>query len=124
MRDSEKTQDKTDCSFDLATIVSENKESIKKAAVDALKEKVADKINWTMSDEVGAIVTKFFQDEIAPEVVKMLVNNKQVILDELSLTMAALGEEVRKALLEKAIKNLSSSDYNTGDIVKKIFGIY
>lgn len=95
--------------IDIAQLFESQKEDIKQKALEALKERITENIRWTMGDVIGEQVKEFVKTEISPEIEKMLMENKQLFLDQIMELAKSLGSEVAKALVLKAQENLANS---------------
>ena len=104
----------------MKAILQESQDEIATALVEEAKLNVARELRYKMDKDIGAIVTEFIRDEIAPEIRTHLVANKSVILDSALESSNEIAARIGKALLETLTENLSSS-YKRNNVMKALF---
>jgi hypothetical protein len=100
----------------VASTLPQIKENLRKAMEGQLQEVV----QWQMRDIIKDEVGKFLEAEIVPELAAYLKEQKAPLLKTAIKTANLIGEELTKALIEKAKKSLSS-EWNVEKIAKEIF---
>lgn len=103
----------------LKEFMAENQDAMKKAAADAILEKIKQDISWRMPDVVQTAVNEFMEDEIVPAVVKVLKSEKIGIIASAAKAASEIGDHLSKTMIENAVKNVEG--YRGGDIIKKLF---
>lgn len=104
----------------IAAILDESRDEIRAAAVQALKARVAENFGYRMTDELNAQIKAFVTTEVAPEVAKMLADEKAGILAAIEPAIASIGAELAKKMLATAAEQLTG--YNGREIVAKLMG--
>lgn len=99
--------------------IKENEAQIKKAAADALRERIVSQLTWSLGDTITPLVKKFFTDELEADVSQALMESKPVIMEQLRSSIAACAAEIGVKMQETLTKNLTG--YRGGDIIKKMF---
>ncbi len=110
----------SELNINLNDILEGQKESLRLTAIQALKDSVTKQIGWDLSGAVSEATKKFIAEEITPELLKLLQAEKENILKQLSNLVGEVGEELKKALVKKAVDNLTSS-WRVTDIGKQLF---
>lgn len=98
----------------------DNKEAVMLAARQAILDKVTSDIKWKLPDTISAQVTEFLAKEIAPEVDKILHDEKDGIIAAARAASVAIGDTLSKALATKAEEALSG--YRAREVFKSLFG--
>lgn len=106
---------------ELTKFLANNREAVLEATRAAVIEKVKDSVKWGLPDSVHQVVLDFFKNEIAPEVGKLLLDQKGVILDAAKQSAVALSDELAKRMMETVTKNLDG--YRTEKVFKALLGI-
>lgn len=113
--------DEKTLSTEIAEILSANKEQIKSKALESLKLAIMDNIGWSTKNAIQKAVDEFMEAEIIPEIGEVLKGHKQEILDGIIKSSSQIAVRIAELIAEKAMKNLSSDSYRSGEIIKKIF---
>lgn len=103
---------------ELADFIEQNSTRIKEAAVEACIEKVKENIRWGLPSSVQDVVAEFMKDEVAPAVKEALAHEKGAIIKAAVKGAAAIGDELSKTMVEKAVANLTG--YRGGEIIKDL----
>lgn len=103
----------------LKDFLAENQEAMKKAATEAVLDKIKQDMQWSMPKVVQDAVNQFMVDEIAPAVVEALKSEKDGIVASACEAVAQIGDELSKVMIEKASENITG--YRGGGIIKDIF---
>lgn len=84
-----------------------SRENITHAIVEHLKERMIHDIRYSSNDVVEKEIKSFIDAEIVPEIRKSLHENKKIILEQLNTAAVAIGTEVAKGLITKAVSNMT-----------------
>ena len=106
---------------ELAKFLEDNREAVMKASRDAIIEKIKDSMKWSLPDAVHQTVTEFLKTEIAPEVGKMLVAEKEMILGAARKSAAALSNTLAEKMMLAVTTNLDG--YRAEEVFKALLGI-
>lgn len=106
---------------DLKKFLDENKDAVLAASRTAILEKIKDSMKWSLPDSVHQTVNEFLAKEIAPEVGKMLMDQKGAILDAARKSAAALSDELAKRMMEKVTKELDG--HRAQEVFKALLGV-
>lgn len=106
---------------ELRYFLKKNKDAIFEATRAALIEKVKDSVRWNLPDTIQATINTFFKDEIAPEITKLLLEQKGVILAAATKTAAELSNKLGEKMLEQVVKGLDG--YRAEEVFKALLGI-
>lgn len=104
----------------IADILNGQKDVIKANIVEQMKKSIGEHITWSLRDELSKITSDFVKKEMTEEIKQLLVEQKPIILAGLKDAFIKIGAQVSIAMYETAAKNLSTSSYNTSQILKKI----
>ena len=99
--------------------IKDNGEQIKKAAMDALKERIVSQLTWSLGDVITPVVKTFFTDELEAEIATALMESKPVIMDQLRSHIVTCAAEIGVKMQEILVKNLTG--YRGNDIIKRMF---
>lgn len=106
---------------ELTKFMNDNREAVLQATRSAVIEKIKDSVKWTLPDTVHVVVGDFLKNEIAPEVGKLLLEQKGVILDAAKKSAVALSDELAKRMMETVTKNLDG--HRTEAVFKALLGV-
>jgi cytochrome c553 len=104
----------------LKELVADTLPQIKENLKKAMKDQLSEAVQWEMRETVKEEVGKFLVAEIVPELAAYLKEQKAPLLETAIKTANLIGDELTKALVEKAKKALSNS-WTTDKIAKEIF---
>ena len=105
---------------EIAEFLSKNSESMKKAAVDAVLDKIKRDLEWNMPAEIQQHVNTFMREEIAPEVVKALQGQKGEIVKAAISAASQIGDKLAETMVENAVKSLAS--YRSRELISNLVG--
>ena len=101
-------------------IIADAMEQIKSAVVS----EATRQITWDVKNEVGkqihSIVEDFIQVEVAPELKKLMIENKSLITDAAVTSANEMAEMLAKSITAKMAENLGTS-YKRTEIFKALF---
>ena len=89
-------------------ILTSNKDTLKKATMEMVREELLAKIKWQIADPVNECIEEFMRKEIKPEIEKYLISSKPQILAGMANIINEIGEAVKVTLSKKAAENLVS----------------
>ena len=104
---------------ELKEFLDANKEAIAEASKNAIIEQVTRSVQYSLPSGVSEIVSTFMKEEIAPEIKKHLEGQKGAIVEASIKAAASIADDLAKALVEKAAKNMEG--YRLGEITKALF---
>lgn len=105
----------------IAEMLENSKEDIRKQVMEQLKKDIIGSICYNARDLLANEAKDFVSEHIAPEVKKILINNKGVFLEEIEKGIVQVGANVSRAMLEAAMQNLEVGGYRAKEIIRKIF---
>jgi len=111
----------SDFKFDLESVLANATEDIKQAAAKELKEQVISSIKWNMSDQIQRYATEWYSQHILPDIKAKLEADKELIIKTALDGISGIGDEIAKALSDKAKGNVKTS-YKLSKIVDGLFG--
>lgn len=103
---------------ELAKFLEEHSEAMKKAATEAVLERIKRDLEWNMPPEVQKAVNTFMAEEIAPAVVKALHDQKGEIIKAAIKAASQIGDALAETMVTNATKSLAS--YSARDIITKL----
>ena len=103
---------------EMLDVLKVNSDRIKKAAADAVVEKVKEDLKYNMPDVLHNAVRTFMEEEIAPSVTQALQSQKGAILGSVNEAAGQIGQAVADQLVANASKQLTG--YSGGEILKKL----
>lgn len=106
---------------ELKAFLEDNSTAIKKAAQDAIIQRVQDNLRWNMPDTFSQIVNEFLKDEIAPAVKAALMDEKGAIITAMTEAASGIGDQLAKAMTKQAAETLQG--YKGADVFKAVLGI-
>ncbi len=98
----------------------DSQEEIRKTVVEKLKQDLINSYYWSLKDNIGKVVKEFFEEELADDIKKELMNNKELFLKEINAGIVESASAFAKKMVEVSETNLAG--YAGKDIVKKLFG--
>lgn len=93
----------------LLTALNENRENIKAHVKQTILDGITRQFQWELPEVIKKEVTAFMAEEIAPEIRKQLVADKDMIVDAATVAIQGIAIEIGKQLQEKAAKSLANS---------------
>ncbi|NCC53535.1 MAG: hypothetical protein EOM20_20310 [Spartobacteria bacterium] len=105
----------------LLEALEENRENIKAHVRQVILDGITRQFQWELPDVIKKEVAAFMAEEIAPEIRKQLIEDKEAIVDAAAQAVQGIAVEVGKSLQKTASESLTSS-YKSRDIVKALFG--
>jgi hypothetical protein len=106
---------------ELSKFLEDNRDAVLDATRKAVLEKVTESVRWNLPDTIHQTVASFLKDEIAPEVAKMLQEQKGPILEAAKKSAAALSDELAKRMMETVTTNLDG--YRAEKVFKALLGV-
>lgn len=106
---------------DLTKFLAENKEAVLDATRKAVLSRIEESVKWSMPDTIHRMVEQFLTNEIAPEVAKLLADQKGPIVEAAKKTAVALTDELAKRMMETVVKNLDG--YRAERVFKALLGV-
>ena len=106
---------------ELKVFLDENSNAIKKAAQDAIIQRVQDNLRWNMPETFSEIVNQFLKDEIAPAVKAALMDEKGAIIAAMTEAASGIGDALAKAMVKQSAETLQG--YKGADVFKAVLGI-
>lgn len=106
---------------ELNEFLTANRDRIMEASRDAIIEKIKDSMKWSLGDHVHSTVNAFLKDEIAPEVAKLLAEQKDGILKAAKQSAVALANTLAEKMTEQAVKSLDG--YRAEEVFKALLGV-
>lgn len=107
---------------DLKKFLEDNRDSILKDARARLVEHISSQMQWSLPKSYSDTVNTFLAEEIAPELKKLLMDQKGAIIEACTQAAAQIGEELSKAMVTKATKALTG--YDGKKILEMLVGGY
>lgn len=101
-------------------ILEENKAAVREKVKEAMLESIKRQFEWEIPNCLKEIVTTFVKEEIAPEVKKELMDNKEVFIQGATDIIKGVPAELGKAIQEHLAKNLTNS-WNLKKITDALF---
>ena len=99
----------TDLNINIEELLVESRQQI----ADALTKSVAQSLQWQVQQEMGnqlrPIVTKFVNEEIAPELRDRLNGEKSAILEACTIEVKSVAVAVAQTLMGRIAKNLGDA---------------
>lgn len=95
-------------------------ENVRVKVTEQLESDLVNKIKWNLEDTLQEEIQKFIKEEVAPVVIRELVDNKEKIIKQLKGDIIKIAAVVGETLLAKAIENLDSS-WKVKEIAEKLF---
>ena len=92
-----------------------------RAAKDAVLAKITQSVQWNLTDVVHQQVQAFLTTEIAPEVEKLLQDEKDGIVAAARAAVAEIGNALSQTMVKTAAESLKG--YKAREIYKALFGI-
>lgn len=105
-------------SDELADFMTQHTEAMKKAALDAVIEKIKQDLQWQMPAGIQKAVNDFMAEEIAPAVVAALQSQKGEIIKAAVAAATQIGDALAVKMVENATKTLSG--YGAKDLISKL----
>lgn len=102
------------------SIIAEARDQIVLGAVESVKRKVSETIQYHFSEQIREEVAKYVAEFVVPEVGKALAENKTAIISGIVSGAVEIGQMVSKSMIEAAAKNLTN-DWRSKSILKEIF---
>lgn len=99
----------------------QNRDAFLEASRKAVFEKIGESMKWSLPDVIHTTVNEFLLKEIAPEVGKMLTEQKGVILAAAQKSAVALSNTLAEKMMEGVTKGLDS--YRAEKVFKALLGI-
>jgi hypothetical protein len=106
---------------DLKDFLEANKAEVQAQVKQRLIDGLLSSHKWTMSDQIGEVVSEFMKAEIMPEVRKYLTSEKSAILEAAIASTAQIGEMMTKEMVKRAAKNVSADSYSFRNVLQEIF---
>ncbi len=106
---------------ELTEFMEKNKAAILDASRAAIIEKIKDSMKWSLPDTVNQTVNSFLTNEIAPEIGRMLKEQKGVILEAAKKSAVALSDKLATTMMEQVTKSLDG--YRAEEVFKALLGI-
>lgn len=106
---------------ELTEFLEANRARIMEASRDAMIEKIKDSMKWSLPDAINHVVRDFLTNEIAPEVGKMLAEQKDGILKAAKQSASALANALAEKMTEQAVKSLDG--YRAEEVFKALLGV-
>ena len=91
--------------------------SIKEKAVEAM----TSSIRYQMPAAVTEAVATFFKDEIVPEIIASLKDQKGPIISASVKAAAAIGDAVAEKMVAQAVESMTG--YRSGEVLKALMGV-
>lgn len=107
--------------FDVKKLIST--EDVKERVKDIIENEMVIQIEYALGDSIRKQVTEFIGKEIAPDVVKELIKNKEKFINQFKDSVEEIILELGKNMVAIVIKNMEEK-YSVIDVIKKLFGIY
>ena len=105
---------------DLQKLLAEHEDAIKHSVVDEVKAQIKSDLEWSLRQEISAIVKKFLTEDIAPEIRAALVENKPVILAAVVEAANTMGALLTEGLVAE-VKGRMETSYQRSSIIKALF---
>lgn len=106
---------------DMNKFLAENREAFFEAARKGILEKITESMKWSMPDVVHQTVVTFLKDVIAPEVGKILTEQRGVIIEAARKSAIALSDTLAEKMMESVTKGLDS--YRAERVFKALLGV-
>lgn len=98
----------------------ENAESIKRHVREQIMNGITRQFQWELPEVIKKQVSKFMEEEIAPEIQKQLINDKAIIVDAATVAVQGIALEVAKGL-QKAVADQMAHAWGRSKIAKALF---
>ncbi len=105
----------------LAALSAEVFDEMKPKLVERLSQSLADKLQWSLNDKVGDLVTEFYEAEVAPALSAELHSQKDEIVSAFRAHAASVGDVIAEAMVSKVEATLEC-DYDAEKVWKALFG--
>lgn len=105
---------------DLEKLLAEHEQAIKHTVIDEVTAQIKKDITWELNTQISAIVKKFLNEDIAPEIRATLVESKPVILEAVANAAVVIGQLLTNGLVEDAQKKMKDS-YGRRGVIKALF---
>lgn len=101
-------------------IMEREKPEMLKKLYDAAVKELQDGVSWKIRESVEVETTRFFKQEIAPELGNKLLEMKAEILTSITTSVAKSMAMIGDRMVENATKNMSQS-WNLKELMKRLF---
>jgi hypothetical protein len=105
---------------DLGKLLAEHEQDIKDSVIDEVKAQIKCDLEWSLRQEISAIVKTFLTEDIAPEIRSALAENKPVILAAVVEAANTMGALLTEGLVSE-VKERMETSYRRQNIVKALF---
>lgn len=105
---------------DMAKILEQAKVSLREQTITGIKEKVINSMQWQIERAVKEQVDTFIQDELAPEIGRVLLEHKPVLLEAAVEASNGMAVILAKAMVDQVVANVATS-YKREKMIKAIF---
>ena len=106
---------------DLHKFLEENKDDIAKSIKEKAVSAMTESLRWQLPGAVQEAVSQFFKDEIIPELIEHLKDQKGPIIEAAITASAEIGETVSKLLIKTAVDRMTG--YAASDVIKALMGV-
>lgn len=106
---------------ELTKFLEDNKDAVLAATRAAVIEKIKDSMKWSLPDTVHTTVADFLKTEIAPDVSKMLADQKGVILEAAKKSAVALSDKLAQEMMKVVTESLTG--YRAKEVFEALLGI-
>lgn len=106
---------------ELTKFLEENREAVMAATRAAVISKIEDSVKWSLPDTIHTTVATFLKEEIAPEIGKLLTEQKGIILEAAKKSAVALSDKLAQRMMEVVTKNIEG--YQAEKVFKALLGV-
>ena len=106
--------------IDMTKVMESVNSDLRDQLVSKVKENLIQTLSWEVENAIKDQTGEWIKENIIPEVTSILAEQKPVILQGIAASVGEVGNEICKALVREAAKNLEQS-WNVAKIAEGLF---